>query len=145
MSTLAGDNVREIIRKHFDERISMTVVTYIIDKGWDYVSQITEEEIMKLTGNALMTDTFTQALVRTAVKICTECNLIDDFLPFIINQLHVPKAATKSIEIYKDDVSDYNWERLMDKFNLDYEEDFEKIEMIELNANLVGYWPNEKE
>ena len=145
MNTLAGDKVYDIIQKHFDARVSMTVVTYIIDKGWDFVSQITEEEILKIKGNALMTDVFTQALVRTAVKICTECNLIDDFLPFIINQLHVPKAATKSVEIYKDDVSDYNWEKLMDEFGLDYKEGYEKIEMIELNANLLGYWPNEQE
>ena len=142
MRTLAGDNVREIIRKHFDERMAMAVVTYIIDKGWEYVKQITEEEIKEVTGNALMTDVFVQSLVRTALKSGKETNQIDDFLPYIINQLHVPKAPMKSVEIYKSDVSDYNWERLMDKFNLDYEEDFEKIEMIELNANLVGYWPN---
>lgn len=145
MNTLAGDNVREIIRKHFDERMAMAVVTYIINTGWERVSKIKEEEIMKLIGDGFMTNEFVQALVRTAVKICKECNLIDDFLPFVINCLHVPKAATKSVEIYKSDVSDYNWERLLDKFNLDYEEDYEKIEMIELNANLVGYWPNEEE
>ena len=145
MNTLAGDNVREIIRKHFDERVAMTVVTYIIDKGWENVKQITEEEIKEVTGGAFMSDTFVQALIRTAVKICRETNQIDDFLPFIINHLHVPKAATKSVEIYKSDVSDYNWDRLLDKFGLDYEENPEKIEMIELNANLVGYWPNEEE
>lgn len=145
MNTLAGDNVREIIRKYFDERMAMAVVNYILDKGWENVSQITEEEIKEVPGNALMTDVFVQALVRTAVKICTKTNQFDDFLPYIINHLHVPKAATKSVEIYKSEVSDDDWERLLDKFNLDYEEDYEKIEMIELNANLVGYWPNEEE
>ena len=145
MRTLAGDKVREIIRDNFDERIAMTVVTYIIDKGWDCVSEITEEEILEIKGNAFMTDTFTQALVRTAVKICKECNMIDEFLPFVINFLHVPNAATKSIEIYKDDVSEYNWERLLDKFNLDYEEEPEKIEMLELNANLLGFYPEQQE
>lgn len=142
---LAGDNVRDIIRKYFDERVAMTVVTYIIDKGWENVKEITEEEIKEVTGGALMSDTFVQALVRTAVKICRETNQIDDFLPFIINYLHVPNASTQSIEIYKSDVTGYNWDRLMDKFNLDYEENYEQIEMIELNANLLGYWPNEDE
>lgn len=142
---LAGDNVRDIIRKYFDERVAMTVVTYIIDKGWENVKEITEEEIKEVTGGALMSDTFVQALVRTAVKICRETNQIDDFLPFIINHLHVPNAATKSVEIYKSEVSDDDWERLIDKFNLDYEENYEQIEMIELNANLLGYWPNEDE
>lgn len=142
---LAGYNVREIIRKHFDERMSMAVATYIIDKGWEYVRQITEEEIKEISGNAFMTDVFVQSLVRTAVRICRETNQIDDFMPFIINYLHVPNAATKSVEIYKNEVSDDNWESLMDKFNLDYEEDYEKIEMIELNANLLGYWPNKEE
>lgn len=143
MNTLAGDKVREIIRKHFDERMAMAVVNYILDKGWENVGQITEEEIKEVTGNALMTDVFVQALVRTAVKICTETNQFDDFLPYIINHLHVPKAATKRIGIYKDDVSDYNWERLMDKFGLDYEENPDAIEMIELNANLLGFYPEQ--
>lgn len=142
---LAGDNVREIIRKHFDERMSMAVVTYIIDKGWEYVRQITEEEIKEISGNAFMTDVFVQSLVRTAVRICRETNQIDDFMPFIINHLHVPNAVTQSIEIYKSEVSDDDWERIMDRFNLDYEENYEDIQMIELNANLLGYWPNEQE
>lgn len=145
MSTLAGDNVREIIRKHFDERMSMAVVTYIIDKGWEYVRQITEEEIKEISGNAFMTDVFLQSLVRTAVRVCRETNQIDDFMPFIINHLHVPNAATKSVCIYKNDVSDYNWELFTETFGLDYEENYEDIQMIELNANLVGYWPNEED
>ena len=143
MREVAGDKVYDIIRRNFDARLSMTIVAYIIDTGWENISQITEEEILEVKGNALMTDTFTQAIVRTSVKICKECNLYDDFLPFIINQLHVPKAATKSIEIYKSDVSEYNWDRLLDKFGLDYEEEPEKIEMIELNANLLGFYPEQ--
>jgi len=142
---LAGDNVRDIIRKYFDEHVAMTVVTYIMDKGWENVKEITEEEIKEVTGSAFMSDAFVQALIRTAVKICNETNQIDDFLPYIINYLHVPNASTQSIEIYKSDVTGYNWNRLMDKFNLDYEENYEQIEMIELNANLLGYWPNEDE
>lgn len=143
MREVAGDKVYDIIRRNFDARLSMTIVAYIIDTGWENISQITEEEILEVKGNALMTDTFTQAIVRTSVKICKECNLYDDFLPFIINQLHVPKAATKSIEIYKSDVSEYDWDRLLDKFGLDYEEEPEKIEMIELNANLLGFYPEQ--
>ena len=145
MKTLAGDKVRKIIRDNFDERMAMTVVAYIIDKGWDFVSEITDEEILELSGNALMTDVFIQSLVRTSVKICKECNMVDDFLPFVVNFLYVPNAKTQSIEVYKEDVSEYNWERLLNKFNLDYEEEPEKIEMIELNANLLGYWPNEED
>ena len=143
MREVAGDKVYDIIRRNFDARLSMTIVAYIIDTGWENISHITEEEILEVKGNALMTDTFTQAIVRTSVKICKECNLYDDFLPFIINQLHVPKAATKSIEIYKSDVSEYDWDRLLDKFGLDYEEEPEKIEMIELNANLLGFYPEQ--
>jgi hypothetical protein len=44
-------------------------VAYLIDKGSDNVSKITEDQILTLKGNGLMMAEFEQDLVRTAVKL----------------------------------------------------------------------------
>lgn len=141
MKELAGDKVREIIEDEFDERMSMAVVLYILDHGFEEIKTYTEEEILKVTGNGLMTDVFAQALIRAAARICKECSPIDDFLPYIINQLYVPKAKTQSLCVYKEEVPGYMWDYIMDRFNLDYEENLDAIEMVELNANLLWFYP----
>ena len=137
MKNTAGENVKRIIEKEFDSRVSMMVVSYIMDKGFENLKEITEEEILEVKGNALMTDRFVQSLVRAAVRIAKECNSIDEFLPYIINHLYVPNARMKEIELYKSEVPKREWNYLMDKLELDYEEDADNIETIVLNANVI--------
>ena len=48
-------------------------VAYLLDKGFTFVSQITDEEIESLEGNGLMTKNFVQGIVRTAKEIEEEC------------------------------------------------------------------------
>lgn len=82
----SGQKVRDIIAKNFDMRMQMVIVTYIMDKGWERIKNITEEEINEMKSSTnLMTDDFCRAIVRTSVKICTECDQINDFLPFVVN------------------------------------------------------------
>ena len=64
----------DIIMKEFDTRCTTMVISYILDKGAENVAKITDEQIAKLEGNPLMTQSFVQSLVRTARRICTECN-----------------------------------------------------------------------
>lgn len=137
MKNIAGENVKRIIEKEFDCRASMMVVSYILDKGFENLKEITEEEILEFEGNALMTDRFVQSLVRAAVRIAKECNSIDEFLPYIVNHLYVPNAKMKEIELYKSEVPRREWNYLMDKLELDYEEDADNIETIVLNANVI--------
>lgn len=144
MKNTAGENVKRIIEKEFDSRVSMMVVSYIMDKGFENLKEITEEEILEVKGNALMTDRFVQSLVRTAVRIAKECNSIDEFLPYIINHLYVPNAEMKEIEIYKEETDEDLWERLMEELGLDYEEDADKIETIILNANVMETYSREE-
>lgn len=139
MKKYAGYKLKEIIDKEFDMRISMAVVRYIMDRGWDNVKTITEEQISQVEGNGLMTADFVQALVRCAVRVCKECDPIDDFLPFVINYLVVPGANTREINIMKEDVSKYFWEKLLAEFDLDcFYEEPEKIEEITINANVLS-------
>ena len=137
MKNNAGEKVRDIIRRNFDSRLEMAVVTYILDKGWDNVKQLTEENILEIKGNALMTDEFCQSLVRCAVKICNECNQIEEFLPFIVNYLYVQNAKMKEIELEKEGMDDIEWDYLLEKFDLEDEEDVDDIDMIVLNANVI--------
>lgn len=48
-------------------------VSYLLDKGFRYVGQITDEDIENLEENGLMTKEFVQDLVRTARNIAREC------------------------------------------------------------------------
>lgn len=139
MKNNAGEKVRRIIEEEFDGRVEMTVVTYILDKGFENLREVTEEEILEVKGNALMTNRFCQALVRAAVRICKECHEIDDFLPFIVNYLYVPNAKMKEISFYLDDFGKYAWEELIDTFDdVDYKDSPSEIKMITLNANVIA-------
>ena len=137
MKNASGEKVRDIIRKEFDSRMEMAVVTYIIDKGWEHVKQITEEQILETKGNAFMTDRFVQALVRCSVRICNECSQIEEFLPFIVNHLFVPNAKMKEIELSKHGLKDYEWDNLLELFELYDEEDVNDIDLLILNANVI--------
>ena len=119
--------------------MSMTVITYLMEKGTDNLREITEEEILKLKGNSIMTDEFVQSLVRCAVRISKECNEIHDILPFIVNELYVPDAGMKIIDLYKDEVDEEVWDSLKDTFGTDVED----VEMIVLNANLIAVYAKE--
>lgn len=144
MRNTAGEKVRNIINEEFDGRMEIAVVTYILDKGFENLKEISEEEILKVKGNGLMTDRFCQTLVRAAVRICKECNEIDDFLPFIINYLYVPKARMKELEVYSSEMLPSQWEEFLDKFNVDYEE-ADKVDMVVLNANVIETFKAERE
>ena len=137
MKNTAGQKIKDIIRKEFDSRMEMPVVTYIINTGWERVKQHTEEEILKVKGNAIMSDEFVQDLVRCAVKICNECDMFSDFLPFIVNYLFIYNAKMFEINLEKDDVSNYQWEQILRKSGLDMDEDEDDIDMIVLNANVI--------
>ena len=137
MKNNAGQKVRDIIRKEFDSRMEIAVVTYILDNGFENLKEVTEEEILEVKGNAFMTDGFCQALVRAAVRVCKECNQIDDFLPFIVNYLYVPNAKMKELEISRHGMTKYGWDQLLDRFELDDEEDIDDVDLIIFNANVI--------
>ena len=137
MKNNAGQKVRDIIRKEFDSRMEMAVVTHILGMGWDKLEFVTEEDILKVEGNGLMTKEFCQALVRASVRICKECDMFEDFLPFIVNYLFVPNAKMREIELSKHGLKPYEWEELIEKFELYDEEDIDNIDLLILNANVI--------
>ena len=116
----------------------MAVIGYILDNGFEDLAQITEEEILEVKGNAMMTDRFCQALVRTAVMICKECNTYDEFLPFIVNHLYVPKAKMKEVTLYKEECEKWQWKEYLRMYDIEDENEEEEIYSITLNANVVN-------
>ena len=81
------NKVKQIIEEDFDGRVGLSVITYTFCQlGQDKAAEITDEEIENLKGNALMTDRFVQAMVKTARRIARECNFIKDVIPYIVNE-----------------------------------------------------------
>lgn len=144
MKNTAGEKVKQIINEEFDGRVAMAVVTYILDKGFENLKEVTDEEILEVKGNALMSDRFVQSLVRAAVRICREVNMIDEFLPYVVNHLYVPNANMKEIEFYKDEMTEFRWERFIDDLDIGYEESPDEIEMVVVNANVISSYTREE-
>ena len=61
--------MKKIYDESGDIALFSMAVSYLIDKGVTYVSQITEDDILTLKGNAFMTEDYEQDIVRTAVKL----------------------------------------------------------------------------
>lgn len=53
------------------------ILSYILDKGQNIISQIKDEDIEKLEDNGLMTKEFQQTLVRTAREVVLNCDQSD--------------------------------------------------------------------
>lgn len=48
------------------------IISYILDKGESVIKEITDEDISKVEGNALMTEDFCRAMIRTAREVVRE-------------------------------------------------------------------------
>lgn len=135
---IAGDKVKQIITQDFDMRLANVVITYIFSEGISTLEKCTDEDVAKVKGNPLMTTKFVQAMVRTAIRICKECDVDDDIYPFIINHMYVHAAPTKEITVYQDELTKWRWEQLINDLDVDYEENADEILSVTLNANVIG-------
>ena len=111
--------IEKIISDNFDSRMEVAVLTYIIETGTKTLKEVTEEEILQIEGNALMTDKFCQALVRTAVIIAKEFEAIDimEFIRLSANFTPYPKEIT----LYREDFGSSDWTNLLDVLDIDYD------------------------
>lgn len=62
----------DLVAIYENNRIDMLAMalSYIMDKGWSNVKELTDEEIDSFEGNGLMTKGFVQGLCRLAKEIC---------------------------------------------------------------------------
>ena len=112
--------IGRIIEEEFDSRLSNAVFSYIMDKGIGFIKQITDEDIVQIKGNGLMTENFSQSLVRCARRICNECEWIE-MIEFI--RLHLWCIPTvHDVYLYREDFTEESFAELLDDLGLDDEE-----------------------
>lgn len=112
--------IGRIIEEEFDSRVGNVVFSYIMDKGIEFIKQITDEDIEKIKGNGLMTADFVQSLVKCARRICTECEWVE-MIEFI--RLHLWCTPTvHDVYLYREDFTDESFAELLDDLDLDNDE-----------------------
>ena len=112
--------IGRIIEEEFDSRVGNAVFSYIMDKGIEFIKQITDEDIAGIKGNGLMIDDFSQPLVRCARRICIECEWIE-MIEFI--RLHLWCTPTvHDVYLYREDFTEESFAELLDNLDLDDDE-----------------------
>ena len=112
--------IEKIIKEEFDVRMGNAVFSYIMDKGIEFIKQITDEEISKIKGNGLMTADFVQSLVKCARRICIECEWVE-MIEFI--RLHLwCTPPVHDVSLYREDFSEESFRELLNDLDLDNEE-----------------------
>lgn len=129
----AEEKVKKIIEEEFDSRLTMAVVTYIIDKGWENIKKFSEEDIKQIKGNNFMTTDFLQSLVRCAVRICNETSQLEDFIPFVIFE------KTNQIVLDKSMFTENAWENIISKIYIDCDDYDVDITSVTLNYKVSDY------
>lgn len=119
--------IGKIIEDNFDMRMENMVFAYIFEKGMEYIRQITEEEIKQIPGNGLMTDNFCQALVRTAVIICEECEF-SEITEYIRLYLFC-KPSVNELILFRESFKENSFEEVLNELNLDNEKVGETIKI----------------
>ena len=69
--------IGKIVDTHFDSRLEGALLSYILEKGTDYLKQVTDADINEVKSDCnIISDSVVQSLVSTAVIIANECELI---------------------------------------------------------------------
>ena len=129
--------IGQIIDKNFDARMTNAVIGYIVDKGWDYVKDITDEQISKIEDQALMTKEFSQALVKTAREICKTCSMWEDLMPYIRCHIGINGYQTQKIRIEREDYTEDQWDNIT--YQLDVDEDIDRIDGFMIVTDVIVF------
>lgn len=95
------EKIENIIKKEIGTNAEMMVLTYLIDKGFTFCQNITDEDIAELDGNGLMTKDFVQCLVRCARELAKNVR-ITDIMQYIRCEAWMTPVV-KEIDFYKND------------------------------------------
>ena len=131
MKNYTETKIGRIIEEEFDSRMENAVFEYIFDVGAKKLKKITEEDILKVEGNALMTADFTQSLVRCAVRIVKECSYAEISKYIRIYLFCEPKV--NELYLYKDYFNRTGFDELLCALDLgedDVKKDYLKIYVV---------------
>ena len=98
------NKVKQIIDNEFDSRLGLAVLSYTLGQlGQDQAASLTDDDIEKAEGNALMTKDFVQSLMKCAKRVASECSFTNDIVPYIIEEYgylsNIRKIAEKLVMI----------------------------------------------
>lgn len=130
MTNNKNEEIRSLIAREFDTRLEAAVFTYILDCGIEKLSKTTESEIENIKGNAMMSDSFSQAFARVAVEICKKFTGME-IMTYIRMTCNFTPYPSK-IELYKEDFSDIGWEELCNCLDTDTESN--RIEIMAITV-----------
>lgn len=113
--------IGRIVADEFDSRLELAVITYLMQQGTDKLKELSEGDILKIEGNAMMTAEFSQSLVRAAVRIAKECTEIE--VCEYIRKYICMAPQMKEVTFYKDDYSEEDWEYICYLYDVDTDKD----------------------
>lgn len=117
---MKNNKVKKIINEEFDFRIGNVIVSYIMDKGMEFIKQITDEDINSIKENGIMSQNFLQSLVKCAKRICIECEWIE-IIEFI--RLHMCCTPTvHDLYLYREDFSEESFLEILNNLDLENEQ-----------------------
>ena len=109
--------IGKIIEEEFDSRIGVAVFSYIMEKGIEFIKQITDEDIAEIEDNGICSAEFNRSLVRCARRICKECEWLE-IVEFI--RLHLwCKPTVHDVSLYKEDFTEESFAELLHDLDLD--------------------------
>ena len=112
--------IGKIIEEEFDSRVGVAVFSCIMEKGIEFIKQITDKDIAEIEDNGICSAEFNRSLVRCARSICKECEWLE-IVEFI--RLHLwCKPAVHDLYLYKEDFTEESFAELLHDLDLDQDE-----------------------
>lgn len=112
--------IGKIIEEDFDVRMENAIFAYIFENGTEKLKEVTESDISKIKGEAMMTKEFCQSFVRCAVRIAKECTFAE-IIEYIRLYLFC-KPAVNELTLSREDFNEEAFNGILESLNLDNEE-----------------------
>ena len=122
------ERFQEQKRSDFMSKCYIAVFSYIMEKGIEFIKQITDEDIEEIKDNGICSAEFNRSLVRCARRICNECELIE-IVEFI--RLHLWCTPTvHDVYLYREDYTEETFAELLNDLDLDESEVENEIKLF---------------
>ncbi len=99
------------LEEQYGTMVVRMALSNMIDKGMEFCSYITDDEIAELDGNAMMTKEFVQDLVRISKELASY-SLWDDIMPYIKERIDMYGVADYKAKMIRYQTIAYNAIRL---------------------------------
>ena len=132
--TVLNSKIYKIIKEETDTRLEFMVMSVVMNNGLNELKNITDEDISKAHGNAIISDQVWQSIMKAAVRISKECSTTEIFQYIRCYMTFNPQV--NEVELYKEDVTADAWYELTDSLNIDHES--ENIKLLGIVTEVDG-------